>query len=57
MKNKRISHARQEVKIYEAYYKPSMNIGRFLKSVLGVLFLGRTSVAHSYVPVKKRSLK
>jgi hypothetical protein len=34
-----------------------MNIGRFLKSVLGVLFLGRTSVAHSYVPIKKRSLK
>lgn len=57
MKNKRIVHARQEVKIYEDYYKPSINPFRFLKSVLGVLIFGRTLVAHSYAPVQKRNLK
>lgn len=54
MKNKRIEHARNEVKIYESYYKPSLNLLRFTKSILGVLIFGRTSVAEHYVPVKKR---
>lgn len=57
MKNRRIVHARQEVKIYEDYYKPSFNLFRFLKSILGVLIFGRFSVAHSYIPAKKRTLK
>jgi hypothetical protein len=54
MKNKRIEHAHNEVKIYESYYKPSLNLLRFTKSILGVLIFGRTSVAEHYVPVKKR---
>ena len=57
MKNRNTKHGRQEVKIYEAYYKPSLNIGRFIKSVLGVLIFGRSTVAQSYVPVKKRIVK
>jgi len=57
MKNKRIAHARQEVKIYEDYYKPSLSISRFLKSVFGVLFFGRSTVAHGYTPTKSRTLK
>lgn len=57
MKNKRIEHARNEVRIYESYYKPSLNLLRFTKSILGVLILGRTSVAENYVPVKKRMNK
>lgn len=57
MKNRNIEHGRQEVKIYEAYYKPSFNIGRFVKSVLGVLIFGRSTVAQSYAPIKKRMVK
>ncbi len=57
MKNRRIEHARNEVRIYENYYKPSLNLLRFTKSILGVLILGRTCVAEHYVPVKKRTIK
>jgi len=57
MKNKNITHGREEVKIYEAYYKPSFNIVRFVKSVLGVLIFGRSTVAQSYAPTKKRIVK
>lgn len=57
MKNRSISHGRQGVKIYEAYYKPSIHLGRFIKSVFSVLIFGRSTVATSYVPVKKRIMK
>jgi hypothetical protein len=57
MKNRNIYHAREEVKIYENYYKPSFNVWLFLKSIFGVLLFGRSSVAHSFVPMKKRALK
>jgi hypothetical protein len=54
MKNKEISHCRREVDIYKAYYKPSLNVGRFIKSILGVLISGSGPVANHYVPIKKR---
>jgi len=55
MKNRRIKHARQETKIYESYYKPSFNLFRFLKSILGVIIFGRsTTVANSFAPSGKR---
>ncbi|WP_158512992.1 hypothetical protein [Flavisolibacter tropicus] len=57
MKNRNIEHGRQEVKIYEAYYKPSFSVGRFLKSVFGALFFGRFAAAQSYAPNRKRMLK
>ncbi|MBD0331734.1 MAG: hypothetical protein ICV66_03690 [Chitinophagaceae bacterium] len=57
MKNRKIVHARQQVEIYKSHYRPSANPGRFLKSILGVLIFGSSSVAHSYVPMKKRALK
>jgi hypothetical protein len=57
MKNRNIYHAREQVKIYENYYKPSFSLGLFLKSIFGVLLFGRGSVAHSFVPMKKRALK
>lgn len=57
MKNRNIEHGRQEVKIYEAYYKPSFNIGRFLRSVFGALVFGHFTVAQSYAPNKKRISK
>jgi hypothetical protein len=57
MKNRNIEHGRQGAKIYEAHYKPSLNITRFFKSILGILIFGRTTVAHSYAPVKKKVFK
>ena len=54
MKNRRMKHACQETKIYESYYKPSFNLWRFLKSILGVVIFGRSTVANSYVPGSKR---
>ncbi len=54
MKNKNIVHAHQEVEIYKEYYKPSFNMVRFTKSILGVLIFGRSTVARSYIPTKKR---
>ena len=56
MKNKRIEHASEEVKIYKDYYKPSFNPTRFIKSIFGVLIFGSTSVAHHYAPVERRRM-
>jgi hypothetical protein len=56
MKNRNIRHARQEVKIYEMHYKPSFNILRFTKSILGVLIFGRTTVAHSAIASRMKTL-
>ena len=42
MKNRNIVHARTEARIYQDYYKPSLNIFRFLKSVL-IVFISGTS--------------
>lgn len=57
MKNRNIEHGRQEVKIYEAYYKPSFSVGRFLKSVFGALIFGRFAAAQGYSPNRKRIIK
>ena len=58
MKNKqRLTHYREEVRIYRDHYKPSFNMFRFAKSILGVLMYGSTSVAHSYLPVERKKLK
>jgi hypothetical protein len=54
MRNSRIVHARQGAKIYEDYYKPSLNPGRFLKSILGVLLFGSSPVTQNYSPGRKR---
>lgn len=56
MKNRRIKHSRQETKIYESYYKPSFNLWLFLKSILGVVIFGRSTVAATgYKPITKRA--
>lgn len=57
MKNRNIEHGRREVKIYEAHYKRSFNVLRFVKTIFGILFFGRTTVAHSYAPIKKKILR
>ncbi|MDB5252214.1 MAG: hypothetical protein JWP27_1383 [Flaviaesturariibacter sp.] len=57
MKNKTVSQLHHEVKVYEAYYKPSFNPIHFAKSILGVLVFGRTTVAPTYASMKRRSIK
>jgi hypothetical protein len=57
MKNRNIVHAHQEVEIYKEYYRPSFNLWRFTKSILGALLFGSSTVAHSHVPANKRVLK
>lgn len=54
MKNKRIEHSHREVTIYKDYYKPSFNLFRFFRSIMGVFLFGSTSVAHHYAPVERR---
>jgi hypothetical protein len=44
MKNKSIADVRTEIKVYEAHYKPSLNLFSPLRSILGVLLFGRTTV-------------
>jgi hypothetical protein len=57
MKNRNIVHAHQEVEIYREYYKPSFNLWRFTKSILGLLIFGSSTVANSYATTKKRNLR
>jgi hypothetical protein len=57
MKNRNIVYAKQQVQIYKSHYKPSFNLWRFLNSILGVLVFGSPSVAHNYVPIKRKTLK
>jgi hypothetical protein len=53
---RRIGHNHREVKIYKDYYRPSLNLVRFCKSILGVLIYGSTTVAHHYTPVDKKRI-
>lgn len=57
MRNKRIMHSRQEVEIYRSYYRPSFNLWRIFKSILIVLFFGKSTVAHTYIPGKKKLVR
>ena len=55
MKNRqRFTHYREEVRIYRDNYRPSFNVLRFAKCILGVLVYGSSSVAHSYLPVERK---
>jgi len=55
MKDRGIAHSRREVEIYKAYYKPSFNLFRFFKAILGIIIFGRTSVVHHYRAGKKKN--
>lgn len=56
MKNRNIEYQKQAAKIYSASYKPSYNVVRFMKSILGALLYGSSTV-HTYVAAKKRIIK
>lgn len=54
MKNKAIADVRTEIKSYEAFYKPSLNPIPSLKSILGVLLFGRTTIPPTSATLRKR---
>lgn len=56
MKNRNIVHAHQEVEIYREHYRPSFNMWRFTRSILGVLLFGSSTVARSHVQTNKKML-
>ncbi|HYC39732.1 MAG TPA: hypothetical protein VEB63_04525 [Chitinophagaceae bacterium] len=45
MKNKEIAFAYEQAKIYRRHYRPSLNIFRFLRSILVVLISGSSPAA------------
>jgi hypothetical protein len=53
MKNRNIEYQKQAARIYSASYKPSYNLVRFMKSILGALLYGSSTV-QAYAPAKKR---
>lgn len=56
MKNKNIVHAHEGVEIYRDYYRPSLNLWRFTKSILGVLIFGASTVPQHNVVGRKTRL-
>jgi hypothetical protein len=55
MKNRNIEYQKQAAKIYSDAYKPSTNIFRFVRSILGALLHG--SSVHGYSPTDKRIIR
>ena len=47
MKNRSLVFAREEARIYKNHYRPSLNIFRFVKTILLVIFSGSTNVTHT----------
>lgn len=45
MKNKNITYVKQSARIYSQSYKPSYNPWRFVKSILGVVLYGSSTVS------------
>lgn len=56
MKNRNITYHKQAAKIYSSSYKPSTNVLRFMRSILGALLYGSSTV-HSYAPSNKRIIR
>ncbi len=48
MKNKNIAYAREEAKIYQRYYRPSLNVFNLLRSVIGIFISGSSPATGSY---------
>lgn len=57
MKNRNIIHAHEEVKIYGDYYRPSINVLRFVKSIVSVFLYGSSTPAQNYLYNKRRWVK
>lgn len=48
MKNRKFIHTHEEARIYRKNYRPSLNVFRFLKSILCVVLSGSSASAHGY---------
>jgi len=47
MKNKSITHSYEEARIYRDHYRPSLNVFRFFRAILGAVISGSSPAAHS----------
>ena len=56
MKNRNIEYQKQAAKIFSDAYKPSYNLLRFMRSILGAVLYGSSTV-HNYTPTNKRIIK
>lgn len=56
MKNRNIEYQKQAAKIYSEAYRPSTNLIRFVRSILGALLYGSSTV-HGYSPANKRIIR
>ena len=56
MKNRNIEYQKQAAKIFSDSYKPSYNVLRFMRSILGAVLYGSSTV-HNYTPANKRIIK
>jgi len=48
MRRRTLVHHHESARIYQQYYKPSLNIFRLLKSVLSVIITGTSAAAGTY---------
>ena len=55
MKKKTIVHTHEEARIYRNHYRPSLNIFRFLRAILGVFISGSSPAAQGYDHNRKRA--
>jgi hypothetical protein len=55
MKNKPIIFLYEEARTYKEHYRPSLNIFRFFKSILGVFISGSSPAAHGINYNRKRA--
>lgn len=53
MKNRNITYAKQSAKIYSGAYRPTTNLWRVMKSILGAILHG-SSTEHGYADGRKR---
>jgi hypothetical protein len=56
MKNRNIVYAKEAAKIYSDAYRPTTNLWRFMRSIVGAFFYG-SSTEHGYAAGKKRIIR
>jgi len=49
MKNKSITHSYEESRIYRDHYRPSLNVFRFFRAILGAFISGSSPAAHATI--------
>ncbi|HEY9363877.1 MAG TPA: hypothetical protein VIQ00_11480 [Chitinophagaceae bacterium] len=54
MKKRKITYALEEARIYHHHYRPSLNVFRFIKSLLVVAISGSAAAKHTIGFPKKK---